>query len=202
MSSAEGNEREPRKEIGASRANAEIRGGRQAFGLRHVRAPPQDVGRRGARAGRQRQGPGRARNRKGRRRLSDQRRDRVLQARAPQREVRAKRLGAAELRLGAVDVHGGGDLRVKPRLRQVERRAIDADCIRNELRLVVETAQVDIVARKLRMQFESRLGERVLARLGGSVGGPGDIAHPAPEVDLIGRLSSDEVVAEIGRLAR
>ena len=75
------------------------------------------------------------------------------------------------------------------------------DRVRKELGLVVEPAQIDVVARELRVQFEPGVGERVRACLGRGVRRLDDVAHTAPEVDFVGGLRADQIVAEIVRLA-
>ena len=91
-------------------------------------------------------------------------------------------------------------MRGEPILGELQGRAIDGDRIGKKLGLIIEAAQVDVVARELGVQFELRVCERVGACFGGRVRRRHDIAHPSPDVDLVGRLRADEIVSVVGRL--
>ena len=108
-----------------------------------------------ARGGRgRRKSPRRPRDRKCGGGLADQRGDGILEGRAIERKVGQLRLGGAQLRLRPVDVDRRGDVRSEPILGQLQGRTVDGDRIGKELGLLVEAAQIDVVARQFRVQLE------------------------------------------------
>ncbi len=110
------------------------------------------------------------------------------------------RLGRTQLRLRSIDVDRRGDIRREPILSELQGRAIDGDRIGKQLGLVVEPAQIDVVARQFRVQLEPGVSQRIGAGLGVGVRRVDEVAHPPPDVDLVRCLGGERVVSVIGRL--
>ena len=83
---------------------------------------------------------------------------------------------------------------------RLQRGTVDGDRIGIKLELILEASQIDVVARQFRVEFEPRVGERGGARLGCGVRRFDDVAHPPPDVELVGGLRPNEIVAVVGRL--
>jgi hypothetical protein len=68
--------------------------------------------------------------------------------------------------LRSVHVDRRGNIRREPILSELQRRAVNTDRIGKKLGLIVEAAQIDVVAREFGVQFQFRVCERVGARFG------------------------------------
>ena len=161
---------------------------------RDVGAPPQQHGGGGHRRARRGRQDGVRRQREARGRLADQDGDLVLQQRSRGRDIDQLGAGGLQLGLGAADVEAGDRAATMQVFGQGERLGEGVGGIGQHLALGVEAAQGEIGVSQLRLQAESHGCDVGAAGLGLGATLGDQVAHPAPQIELVGGAGPHGVV--------